>query len=261
MKYILITILFLTLNSCSANELPGFRFDNFKETEAYDLAIAVKNDNTLEISKIINKNNKLLEFKDPYYNMTLLSLSIVNQKKDSFIKLLQLGANPNMISGFDNDCTPFTNAIEYSKDCDLFFIENLLKYKADVNKTINYSSNGFEKKNTPLFLAIDTYDENANFCSEMIYLFDNYSLNLLNYSNETIIFNCLFSKNMKALRFFIIEKKIEIPRLIDTNGLSIENQKKYSLIEILNLDEYKFDFYKENEIAKKDILIYLLKNK
>ena len=66
---------------------------------------------------------------------------------------------------------------------------------------------------------------------------------------------------MKALRFFIIEKKIKIPRLIDTNGLSIENPKKYSLIEILNLDEYKFDFYKENEIAKKDILIYLLKNK
>lgn len=261
MKHILITILFLTLNSCSANELPGFRFDNFKETEAYDLAMAVRNENTIEISRIINKNNKLLEFKDPYYNMTLLSLSIVNEKKDSFIKLLELGANPNIISGFDNDCTPFTNAIEYNKDCELFFVENLLKFKADVNKVINYSSNGFDKMNSPLFLAIDAYNNKANFCSKMIYLFDNYNLNLSNYSNEEIIFNCLFSKNMIALRFFVVEKKIEIPILIDTSGLSIENPKKSSLIEILNLNEYKFDFYRENEIAKNDILIYLLKNK
>lgn len=252
-------ILFLGLNSCNGDELPGFRFDNFKETEAFDLAIAVKNEDILEISKIVNNDRKILEIKDPVFNMTLLSLSIVNEKREAFIKLLELGADPNMISGIEDNCSPFTNAIEYNKDCNLFYIENLLKHKANLNKILKYNSNGIEKINSPLFLAIDTYDDNANFCSEMIYLFDKYNIDLKNYTNEKIIFNCLFSKNMIALKFFIIEKKINIPETIDSSGLSIENQKKYSLIEILNLEEYRFDLYTENENAKIEILNYLKK--
>ena len=47
MKYFILTFVYLSINSCSSFEMPGFKFDNFKDTEAYNLAIAVKNNDLL----------------------------------------------------------------------------------------------------------------------------------------------------------------------------------------------------------------------
>ncbi|UPT70290.1 MAG: hypothetical protein M0D53_14485 [Flavobacterium sp. JAD_PAG50586_2] len=81
-KILLLFILSLSLTSCASEfEMPGYRFTNFENTEIWDLAKAVSDDDDAKIRELIKLNKLQIDFKDPKYQQTLLTLSIVNKKK------------------------------------------------------------------------------------------------------------------------------------------------------------------------------------
>ena len=96
---ILLIVLLLLLSSCSNAE--GLRVVNiniFKNTEAWNLAVAVKNQDVKKIKKIADKNPELLNVQAPYHRVTLLIWSVGMEKYDSAEALLKCGADPNFIA-------------------------------------------------------------------------------------------------------------------------------------------------------------------
>ena len=152
MKKIIFVGILLILSSCSFDE-KGFEFKNFENTAAADLAAAVE-DNDIELIREIVKQKKVsIDFLEPKWKMNLLTLAIANRKKDSFLELLRLGADPNLIIGNNSDTSPITEAIITQSNCELFYIETLLKNGANPNLKIE--SVGIVSDNYyPLFTAI-----------------------------------------------------------------------------------------------------------
>lgn len=197
--------------------------------------------------------------------MSLLSLAIANNKKESFDYLLKLGADPNIVSGNEKNTTPLILAIDLAQNCDNYYVTKLLENGANANFSFKYKYNNIIKRASPLFSAIEADDETGNFCIEMVELLCNHgaSINIWDFDvfssfKEDVIYKCLFSKNMLALRYFIIDKKIKIPEYVYITGqLKVENTKYFTLEEMLTSDEYKFEFYPENEKAKQEVLDFI----
>ena len=252
MKNILILLtLTLSLNSCAfESEMPGYDFNNFENTEAWNLAKAV-NDNDAEKVREILKTKKInVDFKDPKFHETLLSLAVVNQKQNAIIELLKAGANPNELLGDLKDETPFTNAITYNEDCDIFYIKALLKYGANPNLEIkNPDEEHYFENSFPLLIAIGKTNNNGDECLSIIKLLVDSGANInCCYQNsmtemcESVINQCLLTKSMETLKYFVIEKKINIPnKAYNIGGINKATQKVYTLTEILNTDDFKFE--------------------
>lgn len=278
-KAVLFIILIGSLHSCAFDK-KGFEFDNFKNTPLWELAKAVK-DNDADLIKELMKSNKLyIDFKEPINQQTLLTLAIVNEKKEAFMILLNMGANPNMLLGTNKNSTPLTESILNQKDCDLFYIENLLKNGANPNlEIIPEDKENYFFYNYPLFAAITKHDKNSNECINTVKLLVEYNADIncchprpLNEDVcEGVIEACLTIRSMENLRYFVIEKKIKIPKIVYIIGeIDKATQKEYSLTEILNTNDYKFEdfedelgkhtFKREREI-KKEILEYLKKTR
>lgn len=87
---------------------------------------------------------------------------------------------------------------------------------------------------------------------------------------EGVIERCISSSKMEGLRYFVIEKKIDIPKIVLVTGsVNKTTEKRYGLIEILNTEDYQFeDFTDElgyNDLSKSrkirnEILEYLKNN-
>ena len=261
-RIIFIFIISFSLNSCAFEyEMPDYRFSNFENTAVWELAKAVKADDGEKVSEIL-KNKKIdVDFKDPIWQQTLLTLSIVNQKKNAFISLLKAGGNPNKLTGKYNDSTPFVDAIEYQNECDLFYLENLIKYKADVNKKIvpeDLNENFSFTAGYPLLVAIGQ-NANGHDCLNIIKLllangadinccFDAPTAGMC----EGVVTKSLMLSNMETLRYFVIEKKIKIPNpAIILGAIDKSTQEVYSLKEILNTKHFRFEDF-ENETGKHD---------
>jgi len=265
MKFIYLSIIFIILTSCTdVKQLPGYRFENFKNTPAWDLALAIEN-NDIENVILLSKNTSLINYKDPKFKQTLLNLSIVNGKKEIFKILLDAGASTNIISGTLNDNTPLLIAIDFQKNCDIFFIMNLIKYGANPNLEVKYLENGYVKGKIPLIQAINCSDDNGNDCLSIIKILiqNNAKINVCKINSltnkcEGVINECLLRDKMEVLKYFIIEKKIEIPDTVYTfGGIDSGNMKAYSLKEILQADNYQYINNQKAEQAKNEILKYI----
>lgn len=267
-KLIYLFLLFISSTSCLSDK-KGYEFSNFKDTPLEELANYVKN-NDIDAIKDFAKEKRIdLNYKEPIYNQTLLSLAIANNKKAAFIKLLELGADPNAILGSANNSSPLTLAIEKQRNCDLFYIENLLKHGADPNLCINPADDAFFYETYPLFVAVGK-GVNGDECLDVIKTLIKYGadINVCNPKStnknycEGVISLCISYSCMDFLKFFVIEKKIKIPDVVYIDGGIDENtQKKYSLKEILNTEDYQFDEYPSAKAAKDDVLNYLKRHK
>jgi len=118
LRNIMCLILLLSLCSCTGIEIEGDKIKKeniniFKNTEAWSLAIAVKNQDIKKIKKIAAKNPSLLNLQEPNYDVTLLIWAVGMEKYKSAEALLKCGAEPNIVA----DGTE-----KYNK-----YIENLLE--------------------------------------------------------------------------------------------------------------------------------------
>lgn len=115
-------------------EIKHLSFKYFDNTEAEQLANAVKNENTAEIISILETNPNLINFQDPIKGNTLLTLAVVYNLKESCSLLLQYGANPNSINAFKNSAMYYGFYHVYApENCDLTIPKLLIKYGGNLN--------------------------------------------------------------------------------------------------------------------------------
>lgn len=136
-QLIIFYLLSLSLSSCAQD---SSYLDAFKGTKAYELAVAVAEEDLSEIEKLVKEDSTLLEFANPVNGSNVLELSIDIESYKSFKKLLQLGANPNYInpktnySILINAIRPFGSQFEWKTDNR--YVEELLRYGADPNYAV-----------------------------------------------------------------------------------------------------------------------------
>lgn len=245
-KLVLFIHMLIFLQSCGFNmDTDKYSFDNFKSTPIWDLAKAVRADNTDLIMEILEDDRitSMIDLKDPKYNQTLLSLAIQDKKNKAFITLLKKGANPNKLLGKKMDATPFVDAIWNIEDCNLFYVETMLKYGANPNLEIKNPNPGYYFESSyPLIVAVKVG------CIDLIKLLVNNGAKLNCFIRheptglkEGVISSALYSDNMEALKYFVIEKKVQIPDTVMITGFEKSDKKFYNLREILSTDEYKYD--------------------
>lgn len=134
------------------NKLLGADYRLFQGTPAWELAKAVWDNDVEKIDEEVKKNPSILNYQEKTYGKTLLHLSIYNDNYKGFKELLKLGANPN-IADFLYCSTPLIAACGNFDD-KTKYVEELIKYKADVNYV--ECSKGKEKQKTnrtPLICA------------------------------------------------------------------------------------------------------------
>lgn len=280
MKKILFLLFFsFTLISCaSENQLPNFRFSNFENTRVWELAKAINDDNAEKTKELAKINKSSIDFKDSKYQQTLLTLSIVNNKRSAFLELLKAGANPNELIGKFEDSTPFICSIIYQENCDQFFIENMLKFKANVNQQIVTDDFFTKTRSFPLLAAIGNSNENGEECLETIKLLVNNGANINGCVHDPdsklcdgVVSQCLTHTCLKTLRYFVIEKNITLPKKVYATGqIDPETMELYSLSEALNSEDFKYEdftdstwgFIDKSELRKlkAEILDYLKKS-
>lgn len=126
--------LFLLLVSCSLGA--GRRnVSFFKDTKAYELAIAVQKADLKQIERLVKEDSTLLTVTNPVSENNVLALCLYVGQFESFKKLLALGADPNFINSktkssvLMESCSYFGNF--YNLEEDNRYAELLLQYGAD----------------------------------------------------------------------------------------------------------------------------------
>lgn len=267
MKYILILI-FLSSCFCSCqteNSMPGYRFSNFKETPVWELAKAIQDDDIEEVKQFCASNKFDLNFEDPHYKMTLLSLTIANDKKEAFEILLNSNINVNFIFGIDKSTNAIIEAISFSENCNSFFVDKLLDKKCSLVKIGVVSKRDNYEENSPLFESVVNVDNNGDFCIDI-------SKKLINKGadineeyfdssvnrNVGIIEECLIHNNLTLLEYLVIERKISIPKITLIEGEWGDGKvKKLSLTEALNSVDFDPSYRPKLEESRIKILNYL----
>ena len=166
-KGILLSMLLqLLLAACSGvdmMEANPYRIVNvkiYKNTPAWELAKAVKQQNVKKIARIAAATPELLDYQDPVYGSTLLYWSVGMEKYESAEALLKAGANPNIISDYEGGTALYRAAgysfIDSDAKKDAKYVKLLLQYGADPN--IGYvgseRDNSTEIGTTPLMESI-----------------------------------------------------------------------------------------------------------
>jgi ankyrin repeat protein len=93
----------------------------FKNTDAYELAQAVSNEDLAKVEQLVEQNPKLLNVPSAY-GSNVLMLCLYTENFASFKRLLELGADPNFIDPYTKysvlieACKPFGTSSEWIKD-------------------------------------------------------------------------------------------------------------------------------------------------
>lgn len=138
-KNFIIILSILVFINCKKKESFTSDYNNLNKIE--ELVLAIDKSNLELIENLISDNRSLLNVSIDSLGTGLLDYCIINEKYDSFEKILELGANPNYInpknkySVLITSITPFGNDREWRQD--ERYAKLLLKYKADPNYSTN----------------------------------------------------------------------------------------------------------------------------
>ncbi|WPV63906.1 ankyrin repeat domain-containing protein [Chitinophaga sp. LS1] len=91
------------LSACwdASGTLLGSDYRLFKDTPSWELARAVKREDTPAIRSIASGNKMLIDYQEPVYGKTLLMLAVTNHDYLSATALLNVGADPNKHDSYD----------------------------------------------------------------------------------------------------------------------------------------------------------------
>ena len=155
------------LTSCSRDDAKTatgeYRIDSVKiyqNTPVWELAQAVKSQNTRKISSIAKDSPDILNYQDPVYGTTLLFWAVGMEKYKSAEVLLKAGADPDIISTYEGGTALYRAAgysfIDSQAKKDAKYVKLLLEYGADPNIGFvgNNHNNTTEIGTTPLIHSI-----------------------------------------------------------------------------------------------------------
>ena len=212
MYLIWLLVIYFFLISCGQERNVEF----FRETKAYDLAIAVGQNDTERIEYLVNRNPKLLNITNDHTGSNVLGLALYLENFESFKRLLDLGADPNFINPLTKR-TPLINACRYYKkpeeySIDLRYIELLLERGANPNYVVDTSFNDFKGHNQSATSAVH---EASGLNLNMLKLLINYGANpfiKLNENYRLPLYSAFFgNKNtISIVNYFIDSLKVDV---------------------------------------------------
>ncbi len=245
-----------TISSCQVNkhDLRGWDFRLFQDTEAWSLAKAVRDQDTMQIEKQIKGRSIPVDFQEEVYGQSLLHLAVENELVNSSKKLLSLGANPNH-TDISNGDTPMHNSVGYHCETDdTTILALLIKYGGDpngLNAVINIPGRGGSR--SVLFEAASKYTA----INRIKYLVEKGAdVNFVNSGGWSVIANCLISKNYDVVLYLLQSGKLQYK---DVAFINASGEKQY-LQDMMRDDfislespQYKYkleviDFLKKNGI-------------
>jgi hypothetical protein len=224
-------------------DLTGYDIELFKNTPVWELAIAVKAQNTHRIKAFCQEHPSLIDYQEKKIGNTLLWWAVFNGKFKSAKALVIAGANPNIE---DNEGeTPFITAA--GKYNDASYLKLLLAHGGNVNTVSKkHSRFGF----TPLMAA-------ASHCLESVKILVDAGADI-NYYDKTEDANALAAacgsayNKIDILRYLIIEKgaDFKVPILYRV----IDNSPVYPLDFI---KDFRFKPNSKEEKMKKEVIAYI----
>ena len=165
MKKILLLLNIFFLSSCynqerivDKNKLMGNDIRLYQNTQAWNLAKAVDAEDILKIKEEVTNRNVNVDYKDPRFGSTLLTIAIENSKYESVKTLLDNGANPNIGDSY-RGTTPI---IQAAANDDPKYLALLLNFKGNPNSFETAPiKDGDKVRNTALIAAISYMDKNS----------------------------------------------------------------------------------------------------
>jgi ankyrin repeat protein len=137
-SFLLLSIAFL-LSSCgytakngepAKSKLLGYDYRLFQNTHAWELAQAVKDNDSKKIRELVQKNDSVVNYQEPTFGKTLLFFTMWHNQIETFNLLLSLGANPNIHDTYDG-ASPLIEACKH--DINTEFVSILLQHGAMPN--------------------------------------------------------------------------------------------------------------------------------
>lgn len=230
----------------------------FENTDAWDLAKAVKKGRISKIEKIGKECPDVVNIQDSEYGITLLVWSIKMEKYKVAETLLKLGANPNLKSKSGKTALFFASEyswIDYSAKKSAKYVQLLLEHGADPN--ICYSGeydDVLESGTTPLMIAATMGLDKTKAIVE-----GGAELNLKTITGKTAASKALVRFTVDVAYYLIVEKgaKVDEPYYhYNIKGDSINFDKPYLPIE--SLENWLFDLDSE-EYNKKMAIVEVFK--
>jgi len=254
---IIILLLFTSILSSCQQYMPGFDFNLFKNSPVNRLSKAVENEDTARISELILKDNFILDYQEPKFGKSLLSLAVINNKHLAAKRLLELNADPNLRSPLDNS-SPFLDACSNCTD-----LENsakslcmLIEYGADVNSIqIDSSHDQFGKENKLKRTALEIVCFYGNIECVKALVENGADLSVYPNNNRSIITTAFLGDNLDIVKYLLIKKNVPVPDycLIRQSGGKYE--RKMTLTDLLNEHEYLNQPH--NQRLKRELLQFL----
>lgn len=254
-------------SSCRHN-LPGFDFRSFDRTPAKELAKAVSTEDLKEIERLVKSNNVPVDYLDPAFGHSLLMLSVANDLEKSTVKLLELGANPNLKSKIDSEDdssyvdTPMLIACDdilTQKACNTTLLNSLIKHGGNVNDRIQVRFVGADylSYETPLLKV------SGGRCLDVLKLLveSGADINSYNYKEGVgPITEAIVQDRMENLRYLVIDRKARIPEYCFVVQAYNETKRKtYTVTAFLQKKNYKQGSKEDN--IRSEVLEYLKKNR
>lgn len=211
----------------------------YKGTPAWELAKAVKEEDTSKIKNIIAKDGKLINYQEPKFKQPLLEWAVYTDRFKSATMLAELGADPNLqdLSG----TSAFIQASDNYETSD--YVKLLLKHGGNVNAVANAKE---QRLRTPLIAASFNRLESVKLLVDA-----GADINYRSSEDESALKSAWVGNQIEVLHFLIIDKKADYKKAIGYDA----NRTPYYLQEWVE----KMDFSKEpnKEGIKKEILDYM----
>ncbi|RYX81568.1 ankyrin repeat domain-containing protein [bacterium] len=205
---LLFNILLVFNTACTADKSKMLAHDIrlFQNNETWELAKAVRNEDTNSIHKLISLKKIPVDSKESKFGETLLGWSVITNHYSSTKALLEEGADPNLLETYSRK-SPFMYACgygpEYGKRTDL--LKLLLRYGGKPNAVSQgQTPEGFKPRETPLMIA-------AKCCllKTKLLVESGANVNFVNEKNESPLLSAVeLGGNEKAetTRYLLLEK-------------------------------------------------------
>ena len=241
-------------------KLTAFDLAIFKDTPVWAVAQAVDFEDTRQINKLLeDASDSIIDYREPYFSMTLLHWAVFNRRYNACEMLLEMGADPNI--RIYNGETALVEAAGIRETSD--YLRLLLQHGGEVNTLVDTTANRSLK--TPLFAAAGSRLESVKILVEA-----GADIDYRPHQMHSVWLYASIKDRIDIMSYLIIEKcaSFDGPAGINSDGdtLHIENRLRFMAFE-LDSPEYKMkmqlvDFLEERGVDYRNAPIpYLLRNR
>jgi len=239
---ILISMIVLLGCEMSTDNMRGYDIRLFRNV-AWDLAQAVKKQDTVEIKKILSKGKINVDVREPKFGQTLLIWAVWQRKYHSAEILLKYNADPNLQGLYDGESAMHEAADNFDTSK---FLRLVLKYGGNPNNIAK--GNHSQQHPSPLIIASGRRLESVKILVEA-----GADINYTDKRESALRMSSLM-KRADIVRYLLIEKGAEFKKPL---FISLTGEKIY-ITEILR--DWPFPLDSKDYRIKMEIVDFLKKH-